>query len=227
LADGRRKFSDLYRKLDSLKGQLMTMMDMVRLQLTKSHKAFLTHDLTLAREVLHYELRINALETSIDEDCARVMQMHHLRNETLRFVLSILKVNTQCERIGDHAYMMANIVAQLPKAFDRNLVEALQVQEMFNCLVLMLNDAAQGFNFEDTDSSHRVIEHDLRLRTIAAKAVPLIIAQAKNDPENIEVYFLLVAYVQKMERMGELTKNIGEETLFYLEKNFLRQTAKI
>ena len=40
----------MYRKLDSLKGQLMTMMDMVRLQLTKSHKAFLEYDLALVRE---------------------------------------------------------------------------------------------------------------------------------------------------------------------------------
>ncbi|MEY4926180.1 MAG: hypothetical protein RI894_616, partial [Bacteroidota bacterium] len=39
----------MYHKLDSLKGQLMTMMDMVRLQLTKSHKAFLEYDLALVR----------------------------------------------------------------------------------------------------------------------------------------------------------------------------------
>ncbi len=205
----------------------MTMMDMVRLQLTKSHKAFLEYDLTLVREVLHYELRVNALETSIDKDCERILETHRLRTETLRFVLSVLKVNTQCERIGDHAYMMANIVAQLPNSFDRSLVEALQVQEMFNCLVLMLNDAAQGFNFEDTDSSRRVLAHDARLRAIGAKAVPLIIAQAKKDPEHVEDYFLLVAYVQKMERMGELTKNIGEETIFYLEKDFLRPKGKL
>ncbi len=217
----------MHRKLDSLKGQLMTMMDMVRLQLTKSHRAFLQHDLALVREVMHYELRINALETSIDQDCERIFQIHNLKNETLRFVLSVLKVNTQCERIGDHAYMMAKIVGELPAAFDRQLVESLQVQEMFNCMVLMLNDAAQGFNFEDTDSSRRVIINDLRLREIGAKAVPLIIEQAKKDPQNIEQYFQLVAYVQKMERMGELTKNIGEETIFYLEKDFLRPKNKI
>ncbi len=216
----------MHRKLDSLKGQLMTMMDMVRLQLTKSHRAFLRHDLALVREVMHYELRINALETSIDKDCEHIFQSHNLKNETLRFVLSVLKVNTQCERIGDHAYMMAKIVGELPGAFDRELVESLQVQEMFNCMVLMLNDAAQGFNFEDTDSSRRVIINDLRLREIGAKAVPLIIEQAKKDPENIEKYFQLVAYVQKMERMGELTKNIGEETIFYLEKDFLRPKTK-
>ncbi|MEY4926873.1 MAG: hypothetical protein RI894_1309, partial [Bacteroidota bacterium] len=178
-------------------------------------------------EVLHYEVRVNALETSIDKDCEHILKTHRLRDETLRFVLSVLKVNTQCERIGDHAYMMANIVSQLPNSFDRNLVQALQVQEMFNCLVLMLNDAAQGFNFEDTDSARRVMAHDARLREIGSKAVPLIIAQAQKDSENIENYFQLMAYVQKMERMGELTKNIGEETVFYLEKDFLRPRGNL
>lgn len=212
----------MYQKLDSLKGQLMTMMDMVRLQLTKSHKAFLEHDLALAREVMHFELRINALELSIDSDCEELFAKHRLQHETLRFVLSVLKVNTQCERIGDHANMMAAIVHRLPHSFDVALVEALQVQEMFNCIVLMLNDAAQGFNFEDIDSSRRVLMNELRLRNIAKKAAPLIIEQATKDPENMANYFQLMAYMQKMERMGELTKNIAEETIAYLEKSFAR-----
>ena len=110
-------------KLDYLKAQIMTMMDLVRTQVTKAHKAFMHIDKDLAREVLHYENRVNALELSIDGDCEHLFERSRLRGVELRFALSSLKVNTQLERIGDHADMMGRIVLLLENKYDAALLE--------------------------------------------------------------------------------------------------------
>lgn len=209
-------------KLDHLKAQIMTMMDLVRTQVTKAHKAFVVIDKDLAREVLHYENRVNALEMSIDGDCERLFERTRLRGTDLRFALSSLKVNTQLERIGDHADMMGRIVLLLKLPYSDEILKELRVTDIFHFVILMLNDAAQGFNFEDVNASRKVFAHDAKLREISSKSTPIIVRHAEENPDKFEHFVYLTSYIQKMERIGELTKNIAEETVFYLEQRTMR-----
>jgi phosphate transport system protein len=213
-------------KLDHLKAQVMTMMDLVRTQVTKAHKAFTALDSDVAREVLHYENRVNALELSIDGDCERLFERTRLRGVELRFALSSLKVNTQLERIGDHADMMARTVLLLEQPYSEELLNELRITDMFHLVILMLNDASQGFNFEEVNFSRRVFTHDAKLREISIKTTPIIVKYAKENPALFEQFLHLTSYIQKMERIGELTKNIAEETVFYLEQRIVRHKDK-
>jgi phosphate transport system protein len=202
------------------------MMDLVRTQVSKAHLAFENLDRDTAREVMHYENRVNALEMSIDGDCEQLFQHSRLRNVSLRFVLTCLKVNTQLERIGDHADMMARVTLQRQEAYPSTLLEQLQLTPIFYFLIMMLNDAAQGFNFEDANFSRRVFTNDAQLREITSKMMPIIVQYGEGNPKKIQEILLLTSYIQKMERIGELTKNIAEETIFYLEKSVLRHKDK-
>ena len=85
-------------KLEYLKAQLMTMIDLVRSQVTLAHQAFLLLDKDYAREVLHYEARVNSLEMSIDRDCEYLLNRHRIQGGRLRFIISALKINIQLER---------------------------------------------------------------------------------------------------------------------------------
>jgi phosphate transport system protein len=215
-------------KLEYLKAQIMGMLDIVRLQITKAHTGFVQHDRDLARDVLHYEVRVNALELSIDRDCESLFMLHRLQGSRLRFVLATLKINTQLERIGDHAEMMGRITLQRQKKFKYppELLEKLGLQEQFNLVIRMLNDSGQGYNFEDKTFSHHIFAQEARLRELVAASTPHIVQFAQADIANLEQYLLLTSYIQKMERMGELTKNIAEETIFYLDESILRHSDK-
>ena len=90
----------------------------------------------------------------------------------------------------------------------------------------MLNDAAQGFNFEDVNASRKVFAHDAQLREISNKSTPIIVKYAKENPDNFEQFVHLTSYIQKMERIAELTKNIAEETVFYLEQRMIRHEKR-
>jgi phosphate transport system protein len=172
--------------------------------------------------VLHYENRVNALEMSIDGDCEHLFERTRLRGVDLRFALSSLKVNTQLERIGDHADMMGRIVLLLEQPYSDEILKELRVTDIFHFVILMLNDAAQGFNFEDVNASRKVFTHDAKLREISSKSTPIIVKYARENPDNFEHFVHLTSYIQKMERIGELTKNIAEETVFYLEQRVVR-----
>ncbi len=217
-------------KLEYLKAQLMTMIDLVRSQVTLAHQAFLLLDKDYAREVLHYEARVNSLEMSIDRDCEYLLNRHRIQGGRLRFIISALKINIQLERIGDHADMMGRIVLQRDTKFPDDLLQQVQLQEMFHLVIMILNDATQGYNFEDVEVARGVFAKEARLREITARATPILVAYAEQHETDIALYLHLASYIQKMERIAELTKNITEETIYYLgrtvDKHSTKQTGK-
>ena len=121
--------SNLDKQLEALKDQVVGMMQLVRTQLSNANTAFLKHDESLALEVIHYENRVNAMELSIDKECEKIFALYKPVAVDLRFVIATLKVNTQLERIGDHASNVGEQVIYMVKGQD---VRHLPAAEMPN-----------------------------------------------------------------------------------------------
>jgi phosphate transport system protein len=218
--------NDCDNRIEYLKDQIMTMIDLVRLQLGKAYQAFLTTDKDLAAEVIHYEGRVNGLELSIDADCEMIFNKYHLQGTKLRFMLSVLKINTQLERIGDHAELSARFVIELHEAFPKEILERAKLNEIWSLVMSMLSDISQGFNFESGDFSRLVFTKELDLRHKVQETISLIMKDAEENPAALRQYFYLISFIRACERIGELTKNIAEETIFYLDAHILRHKDK-
>src|SRR6185437_5518137 len=95
--------SQLEIELKQLKSELVNMWSLVHSQLVKSNIAMVNFDKDLAREVISREKRVNGSELKIDRDCENIFALLTPVAVDLRFVLAVLKINSNLERIGDIA----------------------------------------------------------------------------------------------------------------------------
>src|SRR5580704_16991639 len=132
-------------ELQDVKAEVVSMWQLVLSQLSKAKDAMLRFDKDLAREVMSKEKRVNAHELKIDRDCENIFALFCPVAVDLRFLLAVLKINNNLERIGDIAEGIAKYIAEAPVRFDRDIMESTQLIRMFDDSLDILTDSQAAF----------------------------------------------------------------------------------
>jgi phosphate transport system protein len=137
--------AQLETELQLLKTEAVNMWTLVSSQLSKAKTAFLTFDKDLAREVVLKEKRVNGSELKIDRDCENLFALFCPVAIDLRFLLAILKINSNLERIGDIAEGIAKYLIDAESPFSDELLKVTRILPMYEEAVNMLNDTQAAF----------------------------------------------------------------------------------
>src|SRR6185437_16240840 len=137
-------------EIRDVKSEVINMWQLVLSQLTKAKEAMLAFDKDLAREVMAREKRVNALELKIDRDCENIFALYCPVAIDLRFLLAVLKINTNLERIGDIADGVARYVIESSVNFDEIVLENTSLLRMYDEAVNIVTDTRIAFEKEDT-----------------------------------------------------------------------------
>lgn len=208
-----------------LREEIIELHRMVRTQLVKCKTALLGFDRDMAKEVVATEKRINALELKIDRDCENILALFTPVAVDLRFILAVLKINNNLERIGDHAEGIARYVLDIDKA-NPEIVTRYRVEEGFEVAVSMIDDSLAALLNEDTALARKVFLKDEALDHINKNATNVTIDLIqKNAPDPLH-YVNTLSIVRKLERVGDQTKNIAEEIIFFIEAKVLKHGKK-
>ena len=209
-----------------LKEEVTNMWNMVHNQLTKGLSALLNFDKDLAREVVMIEKRINSEELKIDRDCENILAIYCPVAVDLRFVLAILKINTNLERIGDIAEGIAKLIIDTEQPFKQDLLDSTKVVEMFDEALQIIQVIQSAFEKEDSAIARGIFKRDEFLDAINRKANELIINYLKQNPSDIDQALNLLSIIRRLERVGDQSENIAEEIIFYIEAKVLRHASK-
>jgi len=195
---------------------------LVQSQMNKAKEALVTFDKDLAREVLIKEKRVNSFELKIDRDCENIFALYCPVAVDLRFLLAALKINTNLERIGDIAAGIALHVIEAVENFEPKKLESTQLMRMYEESVNILIDTRMAFEREDTALARSIFKRDDLLDEINEKA-PLVIAELiKSDLNSLPEALYILSIIRKLERVGDQSKNIAEEIIFYVEAKILK-----
>src|SRR6201996_2865586 len=211
----------------ALKKELINMWMLVQSQLNKAKEAMVSFDKDLAREVLIKEKRVNSYELKIDRDCENIFALFCPVAVDLRFLLAALKINNNLERIGDIAEGIAKYVIKSDNKFDVDLLEGTKLIRMFDDSIDILSDIKVAFENEDTLLARTIFSRDEILDEINKNADNAIAAYIKTSPENISQAVFVLSIVRKLERVGDQSKNIAEEIIFYVEAKVLKHQKGI
>lgn len=217
--------SHLDIELQQLKADTIKMWTLVNLQLVKAKESLLNLDKDLARQVILSEKRVNASELKLDLDCENIFALFNPVAVDLRFVLAVLKINSNLERTGDIAESIAKFVINVDKNFDLKLLEITRVVEMYEAAINMMNETMDAFDSENTVSARKIFQQDELLDEINNKANPIVADYIRNHPENIEPALYLLSVIRKLERVGDQSKNMAEEIIFYIEAKVLKHRS--
>src|SRR3954468_24815562 len=132
-------------ELATIKEETVTMWKLVQSQLQKGLSSMLNFDKDLAREVVMIEKRVNGAELKIDRDCEDILALYSPVAVDLRFLLAVLKINTNLERIGDIAEGIAKMILDTDRPFPPELFEARKIIEMFHESEQMVQQILDAF----------------------------------------------------------------------------------
>lgn len=202
------------------------MFNMVISQLDKAKESLINFDKDLAREVIFGEKRVNSFELKIDRDCENVFALFQPVAVDLRFLLATLKINSNLERIGDIAEGIARFVIDIKLNPEPTLLETTRLPEMFDISTSMLADVREAFQNEDTTLARSIFKKDEILDEINLQAAIKVgdFIRAHND--RINQSLLVLSMIRKLERVGDQSKNIAEEIIFYVEAKVLKHKSK-
>nr|WP_294935397.1 phosphate signaling complex protein PhoU [uncultured Flavobacterium sp.] len=218
--------TQLDNEIQNLKEELIELWLLVNLQLQKAHESLQTLDKDLAREVIANEKRVNSYELKLDRNCENVFALFNPVAMDLRFVLAVLKINSNLERTGDIAEGIAKFVKEIASDFDKDLLEIARVNEMFMASISMMENVLEAFVKEDTKMARKIFKEDEVLDQINKKANGVIAKYCKENPDKIDQALYLLSIIRKLERVGDQAKNMAEETIFYIEAKVLRHKSK-
>jgi len=214
--------TQLENEIAALKTEVVNMWILVQSQLNKAKESMLNFDKDLAREVVMKEKRVNAYELKIDRDCENIFALYCPVAVDLRFLLAVLKINNNLERIGDIAEGIAKYVIETPVNFETKLLETTQVLRMYQEGVNILMDTRIAFEKEDTQLARSIFKRDEVLDQINREANGNIAALIKEDMKSINEALYILSIIRKLERVGDQAKNIAEEIIFFVEAKVLK-----
>jgi phosphate transport system protein len=218
--------SHLDTELHYLKEDLINMARMVRSQITKGKEALLNFDHNLAKEVVLAEKRINAYELKIDRDCEKIFALFNPVASDLRFVLASLKINTNLERIGDNAEGIARYVLDVQKPFSQSFFDEYRLIEIYKTAVSMLDDCIEALITENTTLARQVFLKDDIMDEINLAATQITLKFIEEKYPDPLHYLSVLSIIRKLERIGDQSKNIAEEIVFYIEAKVLKHRNK-
>ena len=142
------KFID--NELLSIKKEILDMWDLVYNQLSRANQAMTTMNTDIANKIMVQEKLVNSYDLKIDSLIEDFIALYTPVAVDLRFVLAMLNINNNLERIGDYAESIARFVIRRNReTIERPLLEALRLDEMFEHVLFMVETAKRAMKEEN------------------------------------------------------------------------------
>jgi phosphate transport system protein len=222
IQEERKIMSHLDTELRLLNEDILELMYKVISQLEKCKKALLEFDIELAEDINLNEKRVDAMELSIDRHCENILALFNPVAIDLRFVLAAIKINSDLERLGDHANSIAKYLMEFGESIDSDLIKKMEVDVMFDNSIEMLHHVSNAFINEDTIQARKVFSMDKTLNKIHKESSARIKKISEDKDVDLQVLLYLFSIISKLERVGDLSKNTAEEIVFFIEAKVLK-----
>jgi phosphate transport system protein len=207
------------RDLEAIQGKIMKMGGLVEAAILDAAQSLETRDEELAEKVRAGDRAIDELEAVINEDAARLIALRSPAAADLRIVLSVMKISSNLERIGDYAKNMAKRTTILSNMSPINGSQA-ALRRMAREVNEMLKDALDAYIQRDAAKARDVIERDVDVDQMYNALFREFLTFMMEDPRNITPCMHLHFIAKNTERMGDLVTSIAEQVIYLVSGSF-------
>jgi phosphate transport system protein len=217
----------LEQELVTLRQDVIDMWKLVISQVSNSGEAILSFDKELAQKVSMREKKVDAYELKIDSECENIIALHQPVAIDLRFVLAVLKINSNLERIADFAYGISRVLIANPTVIlDAELISNTNLREMIEQVNKMLTQGLDAFENEKSDFAAAIFSEDYQVDEINNNAAHIIANYIQKSPDRAFECLQLMTVFRRMERIGDHCSNIAEEIFFYIDAKVLKHSQQ-
>jgi phosphate transport system protein len=218
---GRIKFQ---QSLDDLKERLLVMAGLAEQAIVRAIEAYRTRDLAICEQVFRSEPGINRLEREIDQMALDLLAMEQPMAIDLRFILSVIRINADLERVGDQAVNIAVRVREMG-AF-ANIDLPVDIPKLASLASGMVRKALEAFIEADADSAEAVLKMDRQVDEMNDAAFYALSTLIKEKPELTPQSLNALIIARNLERVGDHATNIAEDVIFWVRGADVRHSVK-
>lgn len=210
----------LEKELDRLKKLIYSLSARVDENLELAVKSFQENDVELAREVIEKDKLVDELEIEVEEECLKALALYQPVAIDLRFIISVMKMNNDLERIGDLAADIAKNGIHINESPKPKV--PLDLHQMSYLAKAIVRKALDALINIDTYLAREVIKDDEEINSMKAEMKSEIVEALKREPEHAESLITLLAITHRLERVGDHASNIAEDVIYMVEADIVR-----
>lgn len=220
--DYRQHISEKFNsELEEIKNHLLEMGGKVEQQLQAAVEALVQRDSGSAEDIIEADQEVNQMEIAIDDECATILARRQPAASDLRLVVTVIKINTDIERIGDEAAKIARQAIRLAEesASPSNFVE---IRHIGRHVASLLNRSLDAFARLDVDLAVEVVRGDGDVDKEYGSAMRSLVTFMMEDPRDIGPILNEMWALRSLERIGDHASNIAEHVVYLVKGLDLR-----
>jgi phosphate transport system protein len=210
----------LIRELDKIKKKILSLGALVEERVRMTSAAVDNIDAAIAQKIIDTDLEIDEMEVEVEEECLKILALHQPVAVDLRFIVTVIKINNDLERIGDQAVNIAERVLTISKRPEMDFV--FDYRPMAEKAEAMLKMSLDALVNADVDLAFKVITLDDEVDTMKTLAYDRIKAAITQHPGRVGYLINLLLISRHLERLADHATNIAEEVIYLIEGEIVR-----
>ena len=215
----------LQKDIDSIKNKIITMGSEIEDRVYKSSLALINRDERLVNEVIQSDSQIDKMEVDIEEHCLKILALYQPVAIDLRFIIAVLKINNELERVGDIAVNIAERAAVLCKRKDFKI--PYNVTAMATKVESMLTRSIDALDNMDVSLAHQIRAEDDEVDQYNREMYARVKEKIIESPEDIDCMLHAVSAGRHLERIADHACNVAEDVIYLVDAEIVRHTPEV
>ena len=215
----------LQKEIAALKEKIIFMGTEVEDRVYRATVSLINRNQQMAQAVLAGDHEIDQLEVDIEEDCLKILALHQPVATDLRFIIAVLKINSELERVGDLAVGIAERSSYLIDQPEISI--GFDMSAMMRIVESMLTRSIEALVNIDVPKAHRVRAEDDRVDAMNRDMYALVKEELAKCPGHINIVLHNLSISRHLERIADHATNIAEDVIYLANAEIIRHTPEI
>jgi phosphate transport system protein len=210
-----------HHELEKLNKKLLTMSAMVEERVRKAAQIIETKDQDMIQTIIRSDYEVDDLEIEIEEDCLKILALHQPVAKDLRFLITVIKINGEMEKIANIAVSIAKRVQNISK-FKHAAAVSYDFSMMSEKALLMLKKSIDALVEGNATLARSLFIDDDEVDAMKDRCYEDIKTRIRNDPEHPGYHINTFLLGRHLERIADRAVNIASEVVYLVEGTITR-----
>jgi phosphate transport system protein len=215
----------LQKEIEKLKKQILALSAKVENDVCMAVRAADNLDAAIAQDVVNREEETNLMEVNVEEECLKILALHQPVASDLRYIVAVLKINQDLERIGDLAVHIAERALFLCR--QPRIAIPVRLEQMANKTQHLLKKVLDAFVNFDEAAAREVCAADSEIDDMNQEIFQQVKEIIMQNPRQFETLLQIMHISRHLERIADHATNIAEDLIYLIEGRIVRHATEI
>lgn len=213
----------MQKEFDKLKKAIFSLSTLVEESVNQSVRAVARKDQQLANQVIDADKEIDQMEVEVEEECLKILALHQPVASDLRYIVAVLKLNNELERMGDLSVGISRNALRLVGVGPANL--PFDIQPMGELVRTMLKNSLDALVNLDVDLARVVLATDKKVDELHHGMYDAAVGVDSPAHDDLDCILRHLSIARNLERIADHATNVAEDVIYLVEGEIVRHNA--